>query len=142
KFHTVFDGIKKVKTPYFTVLDSDDSYPEDALEQLFHEAEGIPNQDEFISVMGLSGDENGNIVGNPYPNNGFDGSIFDMRYKYQVRGDKNGMFITKSYLTELAKFDYSSIPKGIYIPQSVFFNTYDAKGLKTRFVNKIIRIYH
>src|SRR5690606_21516762 len=55
KFHTVFEGIKKVKTPYFTILDSDDSYPADALEQLFHEAEGIDNQDEFISVMGLSG---------------------------------------------------------------------------------------
>ena len=90
KFHTVFDGIKKVKTPYFTVLYSDDSYPEDALEQLFHEAEGIPNQDEFISVMGLSGDENGNIVGNPYPNNGFDGSIFDMRYKYKSGATKMG----------------------------------------------------
>src|SRR5690606_10027348 len=31
KFHTVFEGIKKVKTPYFVILDSDDSYPEDAL---------------------------------------------------------------------------------------------------------------
>lgn len=141
KFHTVFEGIKKVKTSYFTILDSDDSYPPTALAILLNKIEAIENQDEFISVMGLSADEKGVIVGNSYPQE-FDGTIFEMRYKYKVRGDKNGMFITKTYLNELNQFDYYSIPKGIYIPQSVFFNTYDAKGLKTRFVNQIIRIYH
>ncbi len=141
KFHTVFEGIKKVETPYFIILDSDDSYPADTFEILIGEAEKIKNQDEFISVMGLSGDENGEIVGDPYPVE-FDGSVFEMRYKYKVKGDKNGVFLTKSYLNELEKFDYSAIPKGIYIPQSVFFNKYDAEGLKTRFINKIIRTYH
>ncbi len=141
KFHTVFEGIKKVETPYFIILDSDDSYPEDAFKILIGEAEKIKNQDEFISVMGLSGDENGEVVGDEYPIE-FDGSIFEMRYKYRVKGDKNGIFFTKSYLDELEKFDYSNLPRGIYIPQSVFFNTYDARGLKTRFINQIIRIYH
>jgi len=141
KFHTVFEGIKKVKSPYFMILDSDDSYPADAFELLLNEIEKIPNQDEFISVMGLSGDENGNIIGDRYPKE-FDGTVFEMRYKYKVRGDKNGLFITKSYHKELEKFDYSKIPVGIYIPQSVFFNVYDSQGLKTRFINKIIRFYH
>lgn len=141
KFHTVFNGIKKVQTPYFIILDSDDSYPKDAFEILIGEAEKIENQEDFISVMGLSGDENGNVVGDKYPAE-FDGSVFQMRYKYKVKGDKNGVFFTQSYLRELERFDYSSLPKGIYIPQSVFFNTYDAKGLKTRFINQIIRTYH
>ncbi|MFA7687949.1 MAG: glycosyltransferase family 2 protein [Moheibacter sp.] len=142
KFHTVFEGIKKVDSPYFMILDSDDSYPQDAFESLYQEIEKIPNPDEFISVMGLSGDENGEVVGDAYPNGGFDGSILEMRYKFKVRGDKNGMFITKSYQRELKKFDYSGIPSGIYIPQSVFFNRYDAQGVKTRFTNKIVRFYH
>lgn len=142
KFHTVFEGIKKVETPFFTILDSDDSYPENALKILLSEAEKIENPDAYISVIGLSGYENGTVVGDVYPGNGFDGSIFEMRYKYKIKGDKNGIFITKSYQRELSNFDYSHIPKGIYIPQSVFFNTYDAKGLKTRFINQIIRIYH
>ncbi len=142
KFHTVFDGIKMVKTPYFTILDSDDTYPPDALQILFDEAEKIENQDEFIGVTGLSGDENNRIVGDRYPGNGFDGSILEMRYKYKIKGDKNGIFITKTYLKELSNFDESKIPEGIYIPQSVFFNAYDSKGLKSRFINKIIRIYH
>lgn len=142
KFHTVFEGIKKVETLYFTILDSDDSYPNDAFEILVKEMEKIENPEEFISVMGLSGDEEGKVVGDEYPNGGFDGSIFEMRYKYKVKGDKNGMFFTKTYQRELEKFDYLGIPKEIYIPQSVFFNVYDAKGLKTRFINKIIRNYH
>ena len=56
--------------------------------------------------MGLSADENGKIVGDKYPNNGFDGSIFEMRYKYKVRGDKFGIFITKTYQREISEKDF------------------------------------
>jgi len=142
KFITVFEGIKKVTSPYFMIVDSDDSYPENALETLYNEVESISNPSEFISVMGLSQSENGEIVGHSYPHNGFDGSIFDMRYKYKVRGDKFGIFITATYQDLLKDFDYSHYKGKGYIPQAVFFNTYDANGIKTRFVNKIVRNYH
>ena len=142
KFITVFEGIKKVTSNYFMIVDSDDSYPNNALQNLFDEVEKITNQDEFISVMGLSQYTDGKIVGHQYPNNGFDGSIFDMRYKYKVRGDKFGIFITKTYQQLLKNFDYSPYKNKGYIPQAVFFNTYDANGLKTRFVNKVVRNYH
>ncbi|MEG0695545.1 MAG: glycosyltransferase family 2 protein [Algoriella sp.] len=142
KFITVFEGIKNVTSNYFMIVDSDDSYPNNALQNLFDEVEKITNQDEFISVMGLSQYTDGKIVGHQYPNNGFDGSIFDMRYKYKVRGDKFGIFITKTYQQLLKNFDYSPYKNKGYIPQAVFFNTYDANGLKTRFVNKVVRNYH
>ena len=142
KFITVFEGIKKVESPYFMVVDSDDSYPENSLEILYQEVNQIKNQDDFIAVMGLSQFEDGSVVGHQYPGNGFDGSIFDMRYKYRVRGDKFGIFITKTYQNLLKDFDYFIYKDKGYIPQSVFFNTYDANGIKTRFVNRIIRTYH
>ena len=142
KFVTVFEGVKKVDSKYFMIVDSDDSYPENSLEILFAEVEKIQKQDDFISVMGLSQYEDGSIVGHQYPNNGFDGSIFDMRYKYKVRGDKFGVFITKTYQKLLKDFDYSYFENRGYIPQSVFYNTYDSNGVKTRFVNKIVRNYH
>ena len=142
KFITVFEGVKKVRSKYFMIVDSDDSYPENALQILFDEVEKIKNQDEYISVMGLSQYTDGKIVGNQYPNNGFDGSIFDMRYKYKVRGDKFGIFITKTYQQLLKNFDYSPYKNKGYIPQSVFFNTYDADGVQTKFVNKVVRNYH
>lgn len=141
KFLTVLEGIKMVKTPYFMVVDSDDIYPENSLEILISEAEKIENQDKFIGVMGLSADENGKIVGDKYPNNGFDGSIFEMRYKYKVKGDKFGIFITKTYHREISEKDFSKYEGKGYIPQSVIFNDYDAKGVKTRFINKIVRFY-
>ncbi len=142
KFLTVLDGIRKVESPYHMIVDSDDSYPKDSLQILFDEAEKIKNQDEYISVMGLSEDEDGKIVGDPYPENGFDGSIFDMRYKYKVRGDKFGIFISKTYLKQIENKDYKNFENKGYIPQSVIFNEYDANGIKTRFVNKVVRIYH
>ncbi len=141
KFLTVLEGVKMVKTPYFMVVDSDDIYPENSLEILISEAEKIENKDKFIGVMGLSADENGKIVGDKYPNNGFDGSIFEMRYKYKVRGDKFGIFITKTYQREVSDKDFSHYEGKGYIPQSVIFNEYDARGIKTRFVNKIVRFY-
>lgn len=141
KFLTVLEGIKMVKTPYFMVVDSDDTYPEDALETLLSEVEKIENQDDYIAVMGLSADENGHIVGDAYPNQGFDGSIFEMRYHYKVRGDKFGIFISKSYHREISGKDFSAYEGKGYIPQSVIFNGYDARGIKTRFINKIVRFY-
>ena len=142
KFLTVLDGIRKVESKYHMVVDSDDSYPENSLEILFTEVEKIENQDDYIGLMALSADEKGNVVGDAYPNDGFDGSIFDMRYKYKVRGDKFGIFISKTYKKWIENKDYSKYEGKGYIPQSVIFNEYDAKGVKTRFINKIVRIYH
>ncbi len=141
KFLTVWEGIKTVETPYFMVVDSDDTYPEKALEILITEAEKIENQDEFIGIMGLSADENGNLVGDQYPGDGFDGSILKMRYKYKIKGDKFGIFFTKTYHRETQNMDFSKYEGMGYIPQSVIFNQYDARGIKTRFINKIVRYY-
>ncbi|WP_374329187.1 glycosyltransferase family A protein [Soonwooa sp.] len=141
KFITVFEGIKKVTSPYFMILDSDDTYPENSLEILFEESEKIKNQEGYIGIIGLSADENGQIVGDKFPVE-FDGSIFDMRYKYKVRGDKNGIFFTNTYHRYLQNFDYEKYKGKGYIPQSVFFNIYDSQGIKTRFINKIVRNYH
>ncbi|MDR1877564.1 MAG: glycosyltransferase family 2 protein [Flavobacteriaceae bacterium] len=141
KFITVFKGVEKVKTPYFVVIDSDDSWPEDSFQILYDEVSSIENKDEFIAVMGNSVDEDGKLIGSLYPGNGFIGSILEMRYKYKVRGDKSGIFITNTYQKELAKFDYTIYEGKGHIPQSVLYNIYDAKGLKTKFINKNIRNY-
>lgn len=140
KFYTVFQGIEKVKTDYFTILDSDDAYPENALQILADEAEKL-DKTKFISVIGHSEDENGKVFGTLFPGDGFDGSVLEMRYKYKIRGDKNGIFITNPYHKYLKNFNYK-IYKNKYAPQQIFFNIYDADGMKTRFINKVIRTYY
>ena len=139
KFYTVFKAIKNVTTPYFTIIDSDDAYLDDALEILIREADQL-NPNKFISVIGHSVNQNGKLVGTLFPFD-FDGSILQMRYKYKVRGDKNGLFITKPYLEFLENFDFEKY-KNKYAPQRIFFQIYDAIGLKTRFINKAVRIYY
>lgn len=141
KFHTVFDGVKKVQSPYFVIWDSDDAFPQDSLEILYNEITNLPKNEKFMAVMGLSANEDGEIVGDSYPYDCYDGSILDIRYKYKVRGDKNGIFITKTYKEVLQLLDLSQFKKGVYIPYSVFYNLYDSLGYKTRFINKIVRYY-
>ncbi|MFV0305990.1 MAG: glycosyltransferase family A protein [Moheibacter sp.] len=142
KFLTVFEGVKKVTTPYFVIWDSDDAYPSDSLKILYNEISKLPLNGEFIAVMGLSMDIEGEIVGDSYPMDVYDGFILDIRYKYKVRGDKNGIFITDIYHKVLNQINTKRFRKGVYIPYSVFYNKYDALGYKTRFINKIIRVYH
>jgi len=141
KFHTVFDGVKKVETPFFVIWDSDDSYPKESLEILYAEISNLPSNENFMAVMGLSAYENGEVVGDEYPEELKEGSILEMRYKYKVKGDKNGIFITKVYKEVLSKLKLSNYKKGVYIPYSVFYNLYDSLGYKTKFINKVIRYY-
>lgn len=141
KFHTVFEGVRKVTSPYFVIWDSDDAYPSDSLQILYQEITNLPKNQQFIAVMGLCAYENGELVGDKYPEEVYDGFILDIRYKHKVKGDKNGIFITSVYKEVLQKLDTTTFEKGVYIPYSVFYNLYDSLGYKTRFVNKIIRFY-
>src|SRR5690606_10877381 len=47
----------------------------------------------------------------------------------------------KPYKQYLKKFDYEFY-KGKYAPQRIFFQIYDADGMKTRFINEVVRIYY
>jgi glycosyltransferase involved in cell wall biosynthesis len=140
KFYTVFKAVEKVETPFFTVLDSDDEYPLNALRVLYEEAVKL-NPTEFISVLGHSQTAKGKLVGSLFPQNFTEGSILEMRERLKIRGDKHALFITKPYKEYLKKFDYEFY-KGKYAPQRIFFQIYDADGMKTRFINESVRIYH
>lgn len=140
KFYTVFKAIETIQTKYFTILDSDDAYPKEALKILVDEAENLDSE-QFISVIGHSENERGELVGDLFPHDGFDGSVLEMRYKYKIKGDKNGIFITKPYQKYLQYFDYEYY-KNMYAPQKIFYSIYDGGGMKTRFINKVIRTYY
>lgn len=139
KFYTVFKGIEKVNSPFFTILDSDDAYVENGL-QIMYETIVALNTKDFISATFNSQFPNGDLVGDLFLNN-FEGSILEMRYKHKIRGDKHTIFITEKYQNYLKNFDYT-IFKNKYAPQKIFFNIYDSNGEKTKFVNKNVRIYY
>ncbi|MBS7334517.1 MAG: glycosyltransferase family 2 protein [Weeksellaceae bacterium] len=138
KFYTVFEGINKVTSDYFVILDSDDAYVEDGLQKMYNIINKL--DDRFISATFNSQFPNGELVGTEFPEN-FEGSILEMRYKFQIKGDKHSIFKTKKYLNYLSKFDYYNY-KHKYAPQKIFFNIYDANGELSKFVNEKIRIYY
>jgi glycosyltransferase involved in cell wall biosynthesis len=139
KFYTTFKGIEKVVSPFFTILDSDDAYVDNGLEIMYDEISKLSEQ-EYISATFNSIYPDGKLVGTLFTE-GLSGSILEMRYKYKVKGDKHTIFLTKKYLNYLKEFDYSNY-KGKYAPQKIFFNIYDGKGEKSKFINKSIRIYY
>lgn len=138
KFYTVFEGVKKVNSKYFTILDSDDAYVDNGLELMYDVISKTDNT--FISATFNSQFPNGELVGTEFPEN-LEGSILEMRYKYEVRGDKHTIFKTETYLKYLSNFDYS-VFKNKYAPQKIFFNIYDGNGEKSKFVNEKVRIYY
>lgn len=139
KFYTTFKGIEKVKSPFFTILDSDDAYVENGLEVMYQEISQLPAE-EYISATFNSITPEGELVGTPFPED-FSGSILEMRYRYKVRGDKHTIFFTEKYQKYLKNFDYEKY-KGKYAPQKIFFNIYDGKGEKSKFINQFSRIYY
>lgn len=138
KYYTVFEGIKKVTSDYFTILDSDDAYTNDGLEIMYEVVKKLDNR--FISATFNSQFPNGELVGTEFPED-LEATILEMRYKYKVRGDKHTIFKTDKYLRYLSDFNYEDF-KHKYAPQRIFFNIYDGKGEKSKFVNKKVRIYY
>ncbi len=139
KFYTVFEGIKKVESDFFTILDSDDAYVENGLELMYNVINQL-NKDTYISATFNSQFPDGALVGTLFPDN-LDGSILEMRYKFKIQGDKHTIFMTEKYHKYLERFDYE-IFKDKYAPQKIFFNIYDGLGEKSKFVNECVRVYY
>lgn len=116
KFVTIFKGVELAKGQFFILGDSDDSFDGDSFEKLINYWNQAPVNTAFISV--LAKDENGHIDGNKFPKSEMSMSIFDMRYKYQVKGDKWGFTTTEIYKKipiNLEKYKHKGfIPEGVY----------------------------
>lgn len=123
KFVTVFKGVELAKGKFFILGDSDDSFDHDSFEKLINYWNNAPKNTAFVSV--LAKDENGHIDGNKFPDSEISMSIFDMRYKYKVKGDKWGLSTTEIYKKipiDLEKYKHKGfIPEGVY---QYYFDTF------------------
>jgi glycosyltransferase involved in cell wall biosynthesis len=122
----------------FTVLDSDDAFPPDALEKLKHAWISIPDSERhsFYSVGGLCRDQNGKIVGDQFPASPYDADLRQMIYTDHIRGEKLILGLTDI----LRQYPFPEIP-GTYVPEGMLW--FDvAKKFKTRWLNEVVRIYY
>lgn len=138
KFLTFFRGIDLAEGKYFSSLDSDDALPKDSMEILVNTWESISDSQNIVFVSTLCEDQFGNTVGDSFPKDPFICSIFDMRYKYKIKGDKWGMGKTEIY--KKMKLNFGDLAGKGFIPEGVFQFQFDKLGLHYC-INKVTRIY-
>ncbi|MFN4197254.1 MAG: glycosyltransferase family 2 protein, partial [Caldimicrobium sp.] len=109
-------GVKEARGKYFVPIDSDDELLPETLENFLYMWNTIPpeKQDQYAWVMGLYLDDDGKVVGDPFPKEPLDTSFIDYVFHYKIRGDKFACFKTEV----LKKFPFpEDIPN--LVPESV-----------------------
>ncbi|TWP29285.1 glycosyltransferase family 2 protein [Apibacter muscae] len=139
KFLSIFKGIDLAKGKYIAFVDSDDKILPNAFDTFYREIIKLPENNKYYGVIGLCTYEDGNIAGDKFPISPLDTSIFDMRYKYKVKGDKWGLSIKKAY--QEINFDISAYENKGFIPETVLLYLFDKEGYKTRYINVASLIY-
>jgi glycosyltransferase involved in cell wall biosynthesis len=135
--HTAINcGAKEARGRLFASLDSDDWYTTRTLERFLHHWNTIPalEQSKFVGVCGLVSYASGQIIGTPFPQDVLDSDPIDLRYKYHVEGDKNGILRTDV----LRQYPFPE-DVGKFISESIVWNRI-AKTYKTRFVNEVLTV--
>lgn len=131
-------AVREARGKYFVPIDSDDELLPDALEKFLYMWNTIPaeKQSNFAWVMGLCLDDNGKVVGDPFPKEPLDTSFIDYFFYYKVKGEKFACFKTEI----LKKFPFpEDIPN--LVPESVVWLRMGKRYIGRCF-NIPVRIYH
>lgn len=140
KFSTILRAAEMAKGELLLTLDSDDRLIPDAL-QIFYDAWQSIEPDEkekFSAVTGLCINQNGEVIGDQYPNDRFESDSLETHLKYKISGEKCGF--QKTEIMRQFEFGPSYFGNG-YIPESVLWFSIAEMGYKTLYINKPIRIY-
>jgi glycosyltransferase involved in cell wall biosynthesis len=137
--HIAFNrGVELAEGELLLVLDSDDGCVPQALERLKHHWDHIDDQKRarFSAVTALCADQDGNLIGDPFPQDVMDSDPLELRYRYKVRGEKWGFQRTDI----LRRYPFPEDLRQTYVPEDIIWNKI-ARKYKTRFVNEQLRIY-
>ena len=122
-------------------LDSDDAALPHSLERLKYYWDTIPadQKHKFSAVSGLCQDQNGNLVGDKFPQDIMDTDTIELTFNYTIDGDKWGFQRTDTF----KEFPFRESPT--HNPR------FNCEGLtylelsrkyKTRFVNEVLKTYY
>ncbi|HWD90906.1 MAG TPA: glycosyltransferase family A protein [Verrucomicrobiae bacterium] len=129
-------GAQEAQGGLIAILDSDDWYVPQTLERFLHHWNSIPKdqQAKFVGVTGLCCFPSGEMLGARFPRDVFDSDAIDLRYKYNVTGEKSGMLRTDV----LRQYPYPE-DLGKYVSESLVWNRI-AKSYQTRFINEVLTV--
>jgi glycosyltransferase involved in cell wall biosynthesis len=139
KHRTLNRGYQEARGVYFAGLDSDDEYVPETLIDMKRSWETIPESDrsEYGNLMGLVADQNGNLQGKEFPEEYFDSSILDCRYKLKIHGER----LACSRTEVLRQFPMPEPDKKMpWFSEGVNWARI-GRVYKTRFVNHVWRRY-
>lgn len=92
--HTAYNkAIEYADTTLFVCIDSDDYMPIDAIEKIERIWCDIEHQD-YVGIMGIDCYENGQCVGDPFPEDVHEMYLYEKLTKYRLRGDKKMVHVT------------------------------------------------
>jgi glycosyltransferase involved in cell wall biosynthesis len=139
--HTAVNmGVGLARGEYCTVLDSDDELTPPALADMKRCWEMIPAEErgDYGYLMGLVLDNQGRLQGQELPQEFFDASILDCRYKYKIHGER----IETTRTNVLREFPYPEPPYRMpsFSPGVIWSRI--GRKYKTRFVNHVWRIWY
>lgn len=125
-----------IETPFFTILDSDDAFTDDAVEKLLQGWESIPEsqRDRYWSVVGHSVDsQTGELIGERFSAHANDPNA----PAEKVVGEK-----TAALRTDVMRQYPFPEPQGTtFVTESIVWNKV-GKAYKQYYLNEIIRIYY
>ena len=131
-------GVSLSKCKFFLIADSDDEFPDSALQTFYDSWLNIPLscRSNFSGVTGLCVDNNRKIIGHKFPADIFDSTSADCLYRFGVKGEKWGF-----HRTEVMKeFPFPELKNFNFIPESIIWNKIGRK-YKTRYINQVVRTY-
>lgn len=133
KHRAINQGVEIASGRLFFIVDSDDSLPDDSLENIVKYESSIPNarKSEFAGVAGLKGSADNKFVGGT-----FSGDYLDITY---LDTKSNGIYGDKAevYYTDVMRnYPFPEFEGENFIMESVVWNEIGAAGLKLRYFNK------
>jgi glycosyltransferase involved in cell wall biosynthesis len=131
-------GVKEARGELFFCWDSDDAALPESLDVFNWHWCHIPEAERtrFAAVWCLCLNEEGNIIGDKFPEDVFDSDTLEIFFRHKVRGEKWACLRTDV----LRQFPFPENVQGL-VPEGVVWSAI-AKCYKTRFINQALRIYH
>lgn len=131
-------GVRLSRYELFLIADSDDEFPGNALQTFYDSWLKIPLscRSNFSGITGLCVDNNRKIIGHKFPTDIFDSTSADCLYRFGIKGEKWGFIRTEV----MKEFPFPELKNFNFTPESIIWNKIGRK-YKTRYINKVVRIY-
>lgn len=129
-------AVRLTDSPYLVILDSDDACVPGALERILDAWAELPHPERFGLITFLCRDQQGRLVGTPFPSHPFDSTYYEAFITHGVKGDKWECYRTQV----LREFPFPEDLRESALPEGIILGRIGTR-YKTRFLNEVLRIY-